>query len=128
MLNLVGFGEKKVSETADMLNMLNFLGFLELFVSASHGGSAKLCGFKRQKNASRWGNVKHVKRFWAARPISHKFRKPQKFNMFNISVVSLTFFSPKPTDFNISLWESFLIPAGEMLNLVLECVSRPDLF
>ena len=30
MLNLVGFGEKKVSETAEMLNMLNFLGFLEL--------------------------------------------------------------------------------------------------
>ena len=30
MLNLVGFGEKKVSETAEMLNMLNFFGFLEL--------------------------------------------------------------------------------------------------
>ena len=30
MLNLVGFGGKKVSETAEMLNMLNFLGFLEL--------------------------------------------------------------------------------------------------
>ena len=27
MLNLVGFGEKKVSETAEMLNMLNFWGF-----------------------------------------------------------------------------------------------------
>ena len=30
MLNLVSFGEKKVSETAEMLNMLNFLGLLEL--------------------------------------------------------------------------------------------------
>ena len=30
MLNSVGFGEKKVSETAEMLNMLNLLGFLEL--------------------------------------------------------------------------------------------------
>ena len=30
MLNLVSFGEKKVSETAEMLNMLNFWGFLEL--------------------------------------------------------------------------------------------------
>ena len=30
MLNLVGFGEKKVSETADMLDMLNFLGFWNL--------------------------------------------------------------------------------------------------
>ena len=30
MLNLVSFGEKEVSETAGMLNMLNFLGFLEL--------------------------------------------------------------------------------------------------
>ena len=26
MLNLVGFGEKKVSETAKMLNMLKFFG------------------------------------------------------------------------------------------------------
>ena len=33
-------------------------------------------------------------------PISSK--NPKKFNMFNISAVSLTFFSPKPTDFNIS--------------------------
>ena len=30
MLKSVGFGEKKVSETAEMLNMLNFLGFSEL--------------------------------------------------------------------------------------------------
>ena len=30
MLNLVSFGEKKVSETADMLNMLNFLGLSEV--------------------------------------------------------------------------------------------------
>ena len=30
MLNLVGFGRKQVSETAEMLNMLNFLGRLEL--------------------------------------------------------------------------------------------------
>ena len=30
MLNSVGFGGKKVSETAEMLNMLNFLGLSEL--------------------------------------------------------------------------------------------------
>ena len=30
MLNFVGFGEKKVSEIAEMLNMLKFLGCLEL--------------------------------------------------------------------------------------------------
>ena len=27
LLNLVGFGGKKVSETAEMLNLVNFLGF-----------------------------------------------------------------------------------------------------
>ena len=30
MLNLMGFGEKNVSETAEVLNMLNFLAFSEL--------------------------------------------------------------------------------------------------
>ena len=30
MLNSVGFGEKKVTETSEMLNMLNLVGFLEL--------------------------------------------------------------------------------------------------
>ena len=30
MLKSVGFGEKKVSETAEMLDMLNFLGFSKL--------------------------------------------------------------------------------------------------
>ena len=59
--------------------------------------------------------------FWADRPISNKFRKPQKFNMFNIFAVSLTFFSPKPTDFNISpVGINFLIPGGEMLNFVVD--------
>ena len=40
MLNLVSFGEKKVSETAEMLNMLNFLGSLEL-MRGGRGGPKK---------------------------------------------------------------------------------------
>ena len=60
MLNLVGFGEKKVSETAEKLNTLNFWGFLELIGK-----------------------------------INPSSKNPQKFNMFNISAASLTFFAIK---------------------------------
>ena len=155
MLNLVGFGEKKVSETAEMLNMLNF-GFVKhvkLFgvfgtygedspissknpkkfnmfnISAvsltflppkptkfnispvgskfsqkivSRWGNVKLCGLKRQKNASRWEMLNMLNFLGPPRPYPISSENPKKFNMFNISAVSLTFFSPKPTDVNIS--------------------------
>ena len=58
MLKSVGFGEKKVSETAEMLNMLNFLGFSELM---GYGPAAqkKLICLTFPKREHSWGTSPH---------------------------------------------------------------------
>ena len=73
---------------------------------ASHRGNVKLGELWWQKSERDCRSVKHVNLFGvfgtyrAIFPISST--NPKKFNMFNISAVSLTFFSPKPTKFNIT--------------------------
>ena len=66
-----------------------------------------LVSFGEEKESERnCGNVKYVKLFGVLgtyredSPISSE--NPKKFNMFNISAVSLTFLPPKPTKFNIT--------------------------
>ena len=69
MLNLVSFGQKKVSETAEMLNMLNFLGFSEL-MGYGPGGPKKFNMF----NISPAGSI-------------FVELKPTKFNITAVGVI-----------------------------------------
>ena len=115
MLNSVGWNAQKMLPAWEMLNMLFF------------SWAARPISHVKKKNERNCGHDKHVKLFWVFgtyredSPISSK--APKKFNIFNVSAFSLTFWATKAHQvFNISpvgskLWQS-LLPTRKMLNSV----------
>ena len=72
-----------------LFGVLNGLPAKEMLNLISFGGTAEML---------------NMLNFWGVLELIGKitFPKPQNFNMYHVSAVSLTFFSPKPTKFNIT--------------------------